>query len=149
MPFCGLIYALISPHNPNKLVTFSSDEEIGDYRLLHFAESFAEISHIECEFVAAGIPCFIQNRYLGDLLPGPQVPWYNEKRIFVPRKYLEEALQIVKETRFEQGFSANTNSWKQNVRLILETVVFGWFVLGDRSPESDNKASKRTPKGAA
>ena len=54
VPFFGAIYALISPHNPNKLVTFNGKEEIGDYRLLYFAESYAEIAHIECEFVAVG-----------------------------------------------------------------------------------------------
>jgi hypothetical protein len=140
VPFFGAIYALISPHNPHKLITFSKEEEIGDYRLLYFAESYAETVHIECEFVAAGIPCFIQGRYLGDILPGPQVPWYNERRIFVPNMYLEQALQIVAGTRIEQGFSTRRNSWKENVRSIFEIILFGWYISSDRSPESDNKS---------
>ncbi len=120
VPFLGVIYALISPHNPRNLVTLSSEVEIGDYRFLHFAESYSEIAHIESEFVAAGIPCFIQGRYLGDLLPGPQVSWYNERKIFVPSTYLEQASQIVEGTRIEQGFNSSRNTWKENVVVVVD-----------------------------
>ena len=140
VPLWGAIHALLSPHNPNRVVDFGSSKEIGDFRLLYFPDSHAETSHIESELIAAGIPYFIQNRYLGDLLPGPQLPWYNERRIFVPGELLEEAFEVVQTTRIEQGFSTATKSWRQLPRLILETVIFGWFVPGDRHPRSDNKS---------
>jgi hypothetical protein len=87
--------------------------------------------------MAAGIPYFIQNRYLGNLLPGPQISWYNDRRIFVPDELWDKASEVVDATRIDQGFSTCKASWKEIARLILETLIFGWFVPGDRSPESD------------
>ena len=140
VPLLGSVIALISPLNPRKMVDFGSEGSLLDFRLIHFPDSYSETAHLEGAFVAAGIPTFVQNRYIGDLLPGPQLPWYNDRRSFIPAEYIEEAEQIVRAVRLDHGFEESSVSWQQTVRLVAETLIFGWFVPGDRNRPPDNKS---------
>ena len=83
------------------------------------------------------IPYYIFGQYLGAILPGIQIPAYNERKLMVPEAYAEKAIEIVAEFRRHDGRTEQTYTLTSKIRMIAEAIFFGWFI-----PGGDKKRSK-------
>lgn len=112
-----------------------------------FPQSESELSVMLCTLEAHGIRTFVLGGGFGSLFPGPQIPWYNARRIMVSQSdapAAREALAV-----FSRPGVPGTFHWPgllTVLRMIFEAGVFGWFVPGNRrrreresdSPEQAN-----------
>ena len=112
-----------------------------------FPQSESELSVMLCTLESHGIPSFVQGHGFGALYPGPQIASYNSRRIMVPDAYAtqgKEALSV-----FAQPIESSVSespSFLNKLRVVLELVIFGWFVPGNRrrAAAASNPSSKRT-----
>ncbi|MCK9489478.1 MAG: hypothetical protein M0Q42_08805 [Xanthomonadales bacterium] len=92
-----------------------------------------ELAVMLCALESHRIPVFVQGAGFGSLYPGPQVAFYNARRIMVPRACVDQARQVL-EVFNSQDEPAP--SWRPGLvgvlRLVLEFIAFGWFVPGNR-----------------
>lgn len=94
-----------------------------------------ELSFIQMELEAEGIPYFVVGQHFGSLYPGMQMPWYNEKSVRVPRNVVAEAQEVIERVRayYEPSF-VNLDK-KSKLRIFLEGVFFGWVIpAGNKKP---------------
>lgn len=102
----------------------------------------SELAVILCLLEAEDIPAFVHNGGFASLHPGPQIPLYNERRVMVPGACREDAaaaLLVLKPPL------PDTTMGRGKVRIVIETILFGWFVPGSRrrhdaEPSDDDKA---------
>lgn len=83
---------------------------------------------------AHGIESFVHGQYLGSLLPGLQIESYNTRSIMVDDECAVEAREALAEL-FETAQPAEavaTLRIRDKVRIVLEAILFGWFVPGGR-----------------
>lgn len=83
-----------------------------------------------CELEAADIPYFVVGQHFGGLYPGPQVAFYNEKSIQVPKTYFAQAQELVEEFGSNYEPTGTNLATKSKLRLILEFLLIGWFAPG-------------------
>ena len=104
----------------------------------------SELAVILCLLEAEGIPAFVHNGGFGGLHPGPQIPLYNERRVMVPDACREDAAAAL---LVLTPPLPDTTTRRGKVRIVVETILFGWFVPGSRrrrdaeSPEDDESVS--------
>ena len=92
-----------------------------------------ELSLIRGLLDTEGIHYFIHNDYFGSMRVGPQIDLLNRKAIMVAAEDADRAREIIatlngRQTPEEAGqesFSAG-----QKLRMVLETIFFGWFIPG-------------------
>lgn len=76
---------------------------------------------------------FVHNDHFGSMRVGPQIDLLNKKTIMVSPEDAEQAKTIISdllnrqlpEEAIEEKYTAS-----QKFRMILETIVFGWFIPG-------------------
>ena len=94
-----------------------------------------ELAMIRGVFDTEGIHYFVHNDHFGSMRVGPQIDLLNKKTIMVSPEDAVRAKTIIsdflnrelpKET-IEEKYTAS-----QKLRMILETIVFGWFIPGRR-----------------
>ncbi len=96
--------------------------------------SESELAVMLCTLEVHGIPAFVQGGHFGALYPGPQIAFYNARRVMVPCAYAAEAREAL--AIFTQPLEpaiSRQPSILDKLRIILECVFFGWFVPGNRS----------------
>ena len=94
-----------------------------------------ELAMIRGVFDTEGIHYFVHNDNFGSMRVGPQIDLLNKKTIIVSAEDSERARTIISdllnrklpEETIEEKYTAS-----QKLRMILETIVFGWFVPGRR-----------------
>jgi hypothetical protein len=110
-------------------------------------QSESELSVMLCTLEAHGIPTFVQGSGFGSLYPGPQIAFYNARRIMVPSEYALEAKKalIIFAEPVEQH-APHQPTILHTLRIILEFLVFGWYIPSNRQPKValSNSSSKRT-----
>jgi hypothetical protein len=95
------------------------------------------------------IPYFIFGQYLGSLLPGLQIAAYNERRIMVPKPYIEEAIEIIEEFRRIDVRMEQTYTLTSKIRMVFEALFFGWFISGGKKKPSNKSLKLGTPQSGA
>jgi len=96
-------------------------------------QSESELSVMLCTLEANGIKAFVQGGGFGSLFPGPQIPWYNARRIMVSSIDVPEAQKAL--SVFTQPAAPAPYKWPgvlHVLRIIFEAGLFGWFVPGKR-----------------
>ena len=109
--------------------------------------SESELSVMLCTLEAHRIPAFVQGAGFGSLKPGPQIDFYNARRIMVSSSLISEARQALEVfTRQSEPATFRRPSFLNVVRSIFEVILFGWFVPGNRRrvAAAPNPSSKRT-----
>jgi hypothetical protein len=109
--------------------------------------SESELAVMLCSLEARGIPTFVQGSGFGSLYPGPQIAFYNARRVMVPDSFAAEAQEALEVfTCQAEPHTFQRPSVLNMLRAILELVLFGWFVPGNRrrSATASNSSSKRT-----
>lgn len=81
-----------------------------------------------------GIRVHVHGQYFGSLLPGVQIQFYNTRTIMVPQERADEALDALSDVFLKVGASCGQPPMRvcDRVRVVLEAVLFGWFVSGTR-----------------
>lgn len=84
---------------------------------------------------AHGIETFVHGQHFGSLFPGLQIESYNTRTVMVPEECANEAREALAESPTSGSPSAETLQMPvlDRVRVVLEAVLFGWFVPGGRS----------------
>lgn len=90
----------------------------------------------------AGIFYFVKGDVFGSLTLGPQIDHYNRKTIYVHPDDREEARELVAEflakTAEPRQAAAQDLRLRDVLRMVVEVLVFGWFMPGRR-----HRASRR------
>jgi hypothetical protein len=96
--------------------------------------SQSDLSMVLCLLNAYGIPYFVHNDYFGGLHPGPVFDLYNLRRVFVPNQLAAEARQLLDDFLPDIEFMPYNMSGADRFRVIVETLLMGWFMPGDKWP---------------
>jgi len=116
--------------------------------------SESELSVMLCTLEAHRIPAFVQGAGFGSLKPGPQIDFYNARRIMVSSSLVGEARQALEVfTRQSEPPTFCRPSFLNVVRSIFEVILFGWFVPGNRRraapvPNPSSKRTREKPRAA-
>lgn len=81
---------------------------------------------------AAQIPYFVVGEYFGGIYPGVQIAWFNERTIQVPSSFYEAACELVKEIRDDYVSPSEDLAVSSKLRMLAETILFGWFMPGGK-----------------
>lgn len=97
-------------------------------------ENGMQLALAESALAAHGIPYFVHNRGMGSLYPGPQIDHYNNRTVMVPPSAAGDAQEILSEylgpaDEVEpEADGAPRHPTREKVRLVLEALMFTWFV---------------------
>ena len=100
-----------------------------------------ELSMIRGVLDTEGIHYFVHNDNFGSMRVGPQIDLFNKKTIMVAPEDVGCAKEIISnllERRLPEEEEHEQYSTGQKLRMILETIFFGWFIPG-------RKRSKKWP----
>ena len=113
---------------------------------IHVPTDELELAMIRGVLDSEGINYFVHNDHFGSMRVGPQIDLLNKKTIMVAPEDAERVKAVISdlldhelpEEKEEEKYSVG-----QKLRMILEAVIFGWFVLGRKrrkgSPDSATK----------
>jgi Putative prokaryotic signal transducing protein len=103
---------------------------------LYTPKSEIELLLLKSVFDGAGIRLFVRNEAFGSLAVGPQIEHWNVKSIYVAEADFEEAIALLREfhqrTADDAPPAALRYSFGDKARMLLEFLVFGWFMPGRR-----------------
>jgi hypothetical protein len=94
-----------------------------------------ELAMIRGVLDSEGIDYFIHNDNFGSMRVGPQIDLLNKKTIMVAPEDTERAKTIISDLLSREMPEEKTDekyTASQKLRMILETVLFGWFIPGRR-----------------
>jgi len=102
---------------------------------IHVPADELELAMIRGVLDSKGISYFIHNDHFGSMRVGPQIDLLNKKTIMVAPEDAERVKTIISdllgrerpEDKVDEEYSLS-----QKLRMILETVIFGWFIPGKR-----------------
>jgi len=94
----------------------------------------SDLAVMLCLLEANNIPAYVHNNGLGGLKPGPQINMLNNRRVMVPAIYVEDALDTlsVLQKTAEEQVSAMRPQVMDRLRMVLEFLLFGWWIPGYR-----------------
>jgi hypothetical protein len=118
---------------------FSSTVSIMALVRVFSPQTESEVAVVTAMLEAREIPVFVHNRNLGSLLPGLQINAYNTQSIMVPEECAADAIELLAEFRASSTeTSARIVPLRDRIRIVVETLLFGWFVPG-RTREAASK----------
>lgn len=103
---------------------------------LHSPAGEPELLLLRSVLDGTGIFYFVKGDVFGSLTLGPQIDHYNKKTIYVHPDDLQEARALVAEflskTAEPRRAAARDLRLRDVLRMVLEVLVFGWFMPGRR-----------------
>ena len=103
---------------------------------LYKPENEVDLALIKSIFDSEEIEYFVHNDHFGSLEIGPKINLYNAKMIMVPEDQYETAKELLenylRNINEESGNSNLHYSIKDKIRVVIETILFAWFVPGKR-----------------
>lgn len=105
-----------------------------------------ELAFIKGIFESEEIPFFIHNDHYGSLEIGPRIDLLNAKTIFVHEDFEATARELISEYLKNTQSQSNDDEYQTNysfsdkIRIVFETLIFGWFMPGRRWPKKRRKA---------
>jgi hypothetical protein len=97
---------------------------------LYSPRSEGELALVRSVLLWAGIRHCVHNNYFGAMRVGPDIDLLNRRTIMVPERHAEEARELLLdyiEATSEENVPLLT---RDRLRIVLEFVVFGWFLPG-------------------
>jgi len=89
-----------------------------------------ELFFIRMALEAEGIPYLVVGDGFGSLYPGAQLPIFNERPVRVNAADAQRAVEVIGEVRKDFDPVSSNLAGGSKLRIVLETVLFGWFVPG-------------------
>ena len=91
------------------------------------------------------IPTFVHSRGIASMLPGVQIDAYNTQCVMVPEEFAAYAVELLAELKGPEPATAGAPlPIRDRVRIVLEGLLFGWFVPGSRRKQPSS-ADDLTP----
>jgi hypothetical protein len=114
---------------------------------IHVPTDELELAMIRGVLDSEGINYFVHNDYFGSMRVGPQIELLNKKTILVATEDAERAKGIISDLlgrKIPEEAAEEKYSASQKLRMILETLIFGWFIPGKkrRRVPPESKAPK-------
>jgi hypothetical protein len=94
-----------------------------------------ELSMIRGVLDTEGIHFFIHNDHFGSMRVGPQIDLFNKKAIMVATEDAGRAREIISdllERHLPEEKEQTQYSIGQKLRMVCETIIFGWFIPGKK-----------------
>jgi hypothetical protein len=91
-----------------------------------------ELLFIRMTLEAEGIPFLVVGEGFGGLYPGVQVPIFNERPVRVRTSDGERAVEAIERLRQDLEPASSDLGAGSKIRIILETLLFGWFLPGGK-----------------
>ncbi len=91
---------------------------------------------------AEGIPYFVQGSGIASVLPGVQIGGYNTRILRVPEEHAERAREVLALLDAHDAADGEPPAPRgtSRLRVILETLLFGWFV-----PDARRRSARHVP----
>jgi hypothetical protein len=100
---------------------------------LYIPKNPMELSLIKSIFDSEGISYHIQNEQFGSLNIGPQIEMFNSRIIMVQDEDFEKAGELLSDFLSNNEEKPEISySLFDKIRMIIETILFGWFVSGKK-----------------
>jgi hypothetical protein len=99
-----------------------------------------ELLFIRMALEADGIPFLVVGDGFGSLYPGVQLPIFNERPVRVYEQDWERAVDVVNEVRIDFDPVSSDLAASSKLRIVLEAVMFAWFVPGGKRRRPSNKS---------
>jgi hypothetical protein len=112
---------------------------------LYSPQTEVDLALIRSILESEGISFFVHNDHFGSLRIGPSIPLYNERTIMVNENDFPRASELIsdylKNTRSKDVSKSNgafqsEYSLFDKIRVIFETILFGWIVPGKSKKHS-------------
>ena len=97
-----------------------------------------ELLFIRMALEAEGIPYLVVGDGFGSLYPGVQLPIFNERPVRVNASDVERAIEVIGEVRKDFDPVSSNLAGRSKLRIVLEAILFGWFVPGGKRRSSSN-----------
>ena len=105
-------------------------------RKLYSPENDAELALIKSVLDGEGVRYFVHNDHFGSLKVGPKIELFNAKTIMVPDDEYERTHEIIEDFISNQEIKSEDEtigiSLKDKIRMIVEAILFTWFIPGKR-----------------
>jgi hypothetical protein len=128
---------MFGPWDRSSTATDAPDAERSPMVELHSPEDEGDLLLLRSVLDAAGLCYFVKGDLFGSLTVGPRIDHYNRKRLYVHRHDAEEARELVAEFLAKTTRPAETAArelrGRDVLRMLVELLVFGWFMPGRRS----------------
>jgi hypothetical protein len=99
-----------------------------------------ELALIRSLLDGAAIPYFVHNDHFGTMRIGPRIDLLNKKTVMVPPLFVDQARQVLADFLEMQaqpdGMAKPVYSLADKLRMVFETLIFGWFVPGPRRTQT-------------
>lgn len=109
---------------------------------LYAPKDEVELAVLRSLFEVEEIPVFVHNDHYGSLKAGIQIPLLNRKTLMVPKAFESEGkalvdrfLSIEKRAQEKALPRCKTVSIWDKLRMLLEFLLFGWMMPGERFPK--------------
>lgn len=102
---------------------------------IHVPADELELAMIRGVLDTEGINYFIHNDHFGSMRVGPQIDLLNKKTIMAATEDAERVKGIIADLlgrELPEETSEERYSLSQKLRMIFETVIFGWFIPGKK-----------------
>ena len=113
---------------------------------LYIPENEAELAVIKSLLDGERIHYFVHNDHFGSLEVGPSIPLYNAKTIMVEEDQYDWALAVINSFVTSKKASKAQEarySLTDKIRVILEGLLFTWFMPGQRWRKRDKADSHK------
>jgi len=87
-----------------------------------------ELLFIRMALEADGIPFLVVGDGFGSLYPGVQLPIFNERPVRVDASDRDRSMEVIGEMRKHVDPVSSELAGSSKVRIVVETLIFGWFV---------------------
>jgi len=99
-----------------------------------------ELLFIRMALEADGIPFLVVGDGFGSLYPGVQLPIFNERPVRVDASDRDRAMEVIGEVRKDFDPVSSELAGSSKFRIVVETLIFGWFVPGGKRQGASKKA---------
>ena len=118
---------------------------------LYSPETELDLVFLKSLLEAEKIPYFVHNDTYGTMKMGPRIELFNAKTLFVSEYDKEKAYGLVEFYLNNQKYDTeapskkSAYSIKSKLRVIIEFLVFSWFIPQGRVWKTNNKISDTKP----
>lgn len=113
---------------------------------LYSPDNESEFVVIKSLFDAEGIEYFVLNDHFGTLKIGPKIDLFNAKIVYVSEKDCDSAkailLDFLANIRNGNESFRSRYSIPDKIRMVIESLVFSWFIPGSRWARSETEEKK-------
>jgi hypothetical protein len=101
---------------------------------LYSPQNEAELAVIRSMLDGEHIHYFIHNDHFGTMRTGPTIDLFNAKSIMVAEAHFGRAGEIISDylNKVQSEVNQSEYSLKDKIRMVIETLLFGWFIPGKK-----------------